>query len=269
MEYCSDIHEWELVPESDLSSNNKSAGILDDETEDGAIKTNYFAHDSVGRRHPPLEEAIEEVDNDSDNPSWADPDSESRFLESSRGKLGCIGMKGPIRNSDGFWSDDASDGQRSLPDSEMVEHGYLGDPPMENSSEGNGAGCEALGKESEESENSGACVGIDSVNEGEKREKVWWKMPLELLKIYIFKARPVWSIPIAAALVGIVILGRKLYSMKHKSRNIPLRIAINDKKASQFAARSARLSAISRHISMIRPSLPASGATQWAALPLR
>ncbi|KAK8958969.1 hypothetical protein KSP40_PGU000593 [Platanthera guangdongensis] len=269
MEYCSDLHEWELILDSDLSNNNKPVGILDDETEDGAIKTDYFALDSVSSRHPPLEKAIEEVENDSDNPSWADPDSESSFLETSRGKLGFVGMKGPMRNSDGFWSDDASDGQRSLPDSESVEQGNLGNSPMENSSEGNDAGCEALGKESEGSENSGACVGIDSVSTGEKREKVWWKMPLELLKICIFKARPVWSIPIAAALVGIIILGRKLYSMKHKSRNIPLRIAINDKRASQFVARSARLNAISRHMSMIRPSLPASGATHWAALPLR
>lgn len=277
MEFCPDLQDWELILGSELSDNNKSVELLDEEAGDGAIKADYFSLDSVGRSHPPPEEESNEAGNDSDNPSWVDPDSDSRFLETSRGKLDCDGMRFSIRNSDGFWSDESSDGQRSLPDREAGELENLGGSFMVSASEGTDVKSEIVEKESEGSEDSGTlpmeCVdgGDDSVKEGEKREKFLWKMPFELLKFCIFRVRPIWSISIAAAVLGIAMLGRKLYRMKHKSRSIPLRIAMDDKKASEFAARSARLNAISlvRRMPIIRPSLPASGTTQWAALPLR
>lgn len=275
MEDGTDLHDWEMVLCSNLSDNLKSVEVLDEDTEYGAIKADYFTLQSGDHIQIVSEESVE-VGNDSDNPSWVDPDSDSRFLETSRGKLGFVEMKLPVRNSDGFWSEESSDGQRSLHDSEKVELGSLGDSGMETPFDETEARRENLGGESEGKENSGLQEmipvgdGADSSG-GEKRENVWWKMPLELLKFYIFRVRPGWSISIAAAMVGIVILGRKLYRMKQKSRIIPLRIAIDDKKASQFVARSARLKAISlvRYMPLIRPSLPASGATQWAALPLR
>ncbi|XP_020588029.1 uncharacterized protein LOC110029885 [Phalaenopsis equestris] len=276
MDDDTDLHDWEMVPESNPFDNLKSVEGLDEDTEDGAIKPDYFALQSSGRRQSPSEEESDAIANDSDNPSWVDPDSDSRFLETSRGKLGFVEMKHPVRTSDGFWSDESSDGQRSLPDSEKGELGNLGDSVMEVAFEETDAGRENVGGENGGNENSGARAmipvgdGADSSGD-EKSEIVWWKMPLELLKFCIFRVRPAWSISIAAAMVGIVILGRKLYRMKQKSRTIPLRIAIDDKKDSQFVTRSARLKAISlvRYMPLIRPSLPASGATQWAALPLR
>ncbi|XP_020248535.1 uncharacterized protein LOC109826005 isoform X2 [Asparagus officinalis] len=54
-------------------------------------------------------------------------------------------------------------------------------------------------------------------------------MPLEVLKLWVSRARPVWSISIMAAIVGFVMLGRRLYKMKQKGRIIPLKIAIDDK----------------------------------------
>lgn len=60
-------------------------------------------------------------------------------------------------------------------------------------------------------------------------ERVWWRMPLEVLKLWVLRARPVWSISIMAAIVGVVMLGRRLYKMKQKGRSIPLKIAIDDK----------------------------------------
>ncbi|PKU62160.1 uncharacterized protein LOC110099545 [Dendrobium catenatum] len=277
MEEGTDFHEWEMILSSNISDNLKSVEVLDEDTEDGAIKADYFSLNSGGRRRKiPSEEESVEVGNDSDNPSWVDPDSDSRLLEGSRGKLGFVGMKLPVGNSNCFWSDESSDGQRSLPDSEKMELGNLGDSVMETASEETDDMCENQGGQSQGNENSGAQemipvhVCADSSG-GEKRENVWWKMPLELLKFCIFRVRPAWSISIAAAMVGIIMLGRKLYRLKQKSRIIPLKIAIDDKKASQFVARSARLKAISlvRYMPLMRPSLPASGATQWAALPLR
>ncbi|KAL0909924.1 hypothetical protein M5K25_020834 [Dendrobium thyrsiflorum] len=276
MEDGTDFHEWEIILSSNLSDNLKSVEVLDEDTEDGAIKADYFAlHSGGSRRKIPSEEESAEVGNDSDNPSWVDPDSDSRLLETSRGKLGFVG-KLLVRNSNCFSSDESSDGQRSLPDSEKMELGNLGDSVMEAAFEETDAMCENLGGQRQGNENSGAqeMIPVDVCADssgGEKRENVWWKMPLELLKFCIFRVRPAWSISIAAAMVGIIMLGRKLYRLKHKSRIIPLKIAIDDKKASQFVARSARLKAISlvRYMPLIRPSLPASGATQWAALPLR
>lgn len=275
MEDGTDIHDWEMVLDSkQLYGNLKSVEVLEEDTEDGAIKADYFALQSSCRRQIPSGEESVEVGNDSDNPSWVDPDSDSRFLETSRGKLGYFEMKLPIRKSDGFWSDESSDGKSSVPDSEKVELGNLGDSVMAAALEETDVRRENLGGGSEGNENSGAHEMIPvgdgaDTSGGEKRENAWWKMPLELLKFCIFRVRPAWSISIAAAMVGIAILGRKLYKMKQKSRIIPLRIAIDEKKSSQFVARSARLKAISlvRYMPLIRPSLPASGATQWAALP--
>lgn len=258
MESCSDLHEWELVLGSNLSDNLKAAVAPEEETEDGTLKPKYFTLDSGGHNSPHSEKERDEGIDDSENPSWADPDSDSRLLESSRGRLSFVGLQVPIRDSGGFWSDESSDGKRSLPDSEKMERGSLSDSVMETASEG----CE----------NSMIHGGGGSIEDGEKKENVWWKMPVELLKFCIFRVRPVWSLTIAAAMVGIVLLGRKLYGMKHKSRSVALRIAIDDKKISQFASRTALFNeamSVVRRMPIIRPSLPAGGVTQLAALPLR
>jgi hypothetical protein len=42
--------------------------------------------------------------------------------------------------------------------------------------------------------------------------------------------RPVWSISIAAAFLGIVVLGRRMYRMRRKTRGLPqIKIALDDK----------------------------------------
>ncbi|ONK57749.1 uncharacterized protein A4U43_C09F3700 [Asparagus officinalis] len=97
-------------------------------------------------------------------------------------------------------------------------------------------------------------------------------MPLEVLKQWVSRARPVWSISIMAAIVGVVMLGRRLYKMKQKGRRIPLRIAIDDKRASQFVARAARLNeafSIVKRVPVIRPSLPAGSVTSCSMASLR
>lgn len=110
------------------------------------------------------------------------------------------------------------------------------------------------------------------VGGGEKKGVVWWKLPLELLKFCAFRLRPVWSIPIAAAIVGVMLFGRRLYRMKHKSRNIPLKLAIDDKKASQLMARAAKLNeafSVVRRVPVVRSSIPVGGSAPWPLLPLR
>eukprot|EP00268_Persea_americana_P013778 TRINITY_DN1611_c2_g2_i1.p1 TRINITY_DN1611_c2_g2~~TRINITY_DN1611_c2_g2_i1.p1 ORF type:complete len:378 (-),score=97.39 TRINITY_DN1611_c2_g2_i1:510-1643(-) len=109
--------------------------------------------------------------------------------------------------------------------------------------------------------------------EEEKKRVVWWKHPLELLKFCAFRISPVWSFSIAAAVMGFVILGRKLYKMKNKSRSIQLKVSIDDKKVSQFKSRAARLNeafSVVKHVPLVRASLPApGGVTPWPAMSLR
>lgn len=115
-------------------------------------------------------------------------------------------------------------------------------------------------------------VKLRGSEEEKKRQIIWWKLPVEFLKFCIFRASPVWSVSVAAAVMGLVILGRRLLKMKRKSQSLHLKVALDDKKVSQFTARAARLneafSVVSR-VPIIRPSLPAAGVTPWPVMSLR
>ncbi|KAJ6848325.1 uncharacterized protein M6B38_273750 [Iris pallida] len=109
------------------------------------------------------------------------------------------------------------------------------------------------------------------VGDGEKRRLAWWKLPMEILKLFVFRMRPLWSIPIAAAVIGIVMMGRRLYRMKHKNQRVPLKISFEDKKAAaKLLVRAARLNeaAVRRAPVVGSPFLPASGVTPWSLVGL-
>ncbi|KAJ9129345.1 hypothetical protein P3X46_033866 [Hevea brasiliensis] len=106
----------------------------------------------------------------------------------------------------------------------------------------------------------------------ETRKKVWWKVPFELLKYCVFRISPVWSFSMAAAVMGFVILGRRLYKMKRKMRSLPLKVTVDDKKVSQFTSRAARLNeafSVVRRVPIVRPLLPAAGLNSWPVMTLR
>ncbi|CAL9232260.1 unnamed protein product [Arabidopsis halleri] len=107
-------------------------------------------------------------------------------------------------------------------------------------------------------------------DEGKSRETVWWKMPFVLLKYSAFKIGPVWSVSMAAAVMGLVLLGRRLYNMKKKAQRFHLKVTIDDKKASRVMSQAARLNEVFtevRRVPVIRPALPSPGA--WPVLSLR
>lgn len=91
------------------------------------------------------------------------------------------------------------------------------------------------GEEKNETEKivSGAQVIDDTGNkkggELEKRSVVWWKMPMEFLKYCVFRMGPVWTVSVAAAVMGFVILGRRLYKMKKKTRGLEIKVTVDDK----------------------------------------
>ncbi|RCV06842.1 hypothetical protein SETIT_1G196100v2 [Setaria italica] len=94
--------------------------------------------------------------------------------------------------------------------------------------------------------------------EGDKQVVVWWKLPFRLLHYCAWKVKPVWSFSIAAALLGLVVLGRRMYRMKRKARGLPqIKIAFDDKRTSQFADRAARLNEaflVARRVPLLRTS---------------
>ena len=105
-----------------------------------------------------------------------------------------------------------------------------------------------------------------------KRTILWWKVPYEVLKYCVFRVSPVWSFSVAAAVMGLVFLGRRLYKMKRKSQTLQLKVTLDDKKVSQFMSRAVRLNeafSVVRRVPIIRPSLPASGVNPWPVMSLR
>ncbi|KAG1363647.1 ATG8-interacting protein 2 [Cocos nucifera] len=265
MEEPVDFHDWELLQTPEGAENLKPFTELEAEPDDGgAIKSDYFALDSDARY--PKRAALgggaseEEGLADSDNPSWVEPESDSRYLDHPKEELGLSGIGFPRSDFGGFWSDESSDGQRSQIDSEKGELaraedskfglGFEGIADGHQISDGGEAtketifgGIREIGGGEMENENPGEVGSDASAEMGEKRmssknvsvggeEKmgmVWWKLPLEFLKLCVFRVKPVWSISIAAAILGLVILGRRLHKMKHKSRSISLKISIDDK----------------------------------------
>lgn len=101
-------------------------------------------------------------------------------------------------------------------------------------------------------------VQTPATGEGERQVVVWWRLPFRLLQYCAWKVKPVWSISIAAALLGLVVLGRRMYRMRRKTRGLPqIKIAFDDKRVSQFADRAARLNEaflIARRVPALRTS---------------
>lgn len=278
--------DWELLhnAEPGLVIPSESFNTSNDyniETE-GIIRSDYFASDGVT-----VAESVGSCDEEgegsvvSDNPSWVDPKN---------------GFSGEV------WSDASSDGSGSHKNQnfdgkeelgvrefskrevgvegigEILELEAKNDDFSKIWSDSGGAGVaeeveaaeidEGGGGEAEEERK----VEVKVLGEGNKEGMVWWKVPFEILKFCLFKVSPGWSIAVAAAVMGIVIMRRRLYRMKRKSRRVPLEITVEDKKVSQFMKNAARLNeafSVVKRVPMIRPLLPAPGLTPWPVINLR
>ncbi|KAL7118355.1 hypothetical protein ACP275_03G131200 [Erythranthe tilingii] len=130
---------------------------------------------------------------------------------------------------------------------------------------------EVLGAEKNGAEVIGSGDKVVSKKSGEleKRSLVWWKMPMDFLKYCVFRMSPVWTVSVAAAVMGFVILGRRLYKMKKKTRGLEIKVTVDDKVMSRAARLNEAFSVVKR-VPMIRPSYPALGSTNnWPVLSLR
>ncbi|XP_077231605.1 uncharacterized protein LOC143864711 isoform X2 [Tasmannia lanceolata] len=388
MEETGELQDWEVLPNSELSpvsTPNLVVNLRDfegiDGDSEGMIRSDYFALDSK-KRYAKTVKKEDGEDNfalDSDNSSWVDPCSESRFRDEGKRELGLKGIELGHRNSGEFWSDSGKigdfegkgevgyeydvkrevglegielghrnlgefwSGSGKIGDFEgKGEVGYEYDVKREVGCEGVGEiegseienkGCnkfwvdlggkrmdlgefegfegksvvgdgdgvkedlgfEGIGLKDENSieflsdlggnglvdsefmgvegegelgsggsakigEGSESLAVLESGNQsdgphsaefdeggggdfkdetgngangdGEKKRMIWWKLPLELLKFCAFRVSPVWSFSIAAAVMGFVLLGKRLYTMKRKARSIPLKVSMDDKDTS-------------------------------------
>lgn len=287
-----ELHDWEVLPDSDDSTSVQNSSYLEgiERDSEGIIRSDYFSLDS----HPKYTETQVEDDTsiESDNPSWIDPVCDTRYPATK--------SAGELWSSDGsddgkYVESEANNSQVGIIETETRQLVYdggasvdikeswsdsgeidskarkLGEIDVGNESDG----CreEKIVEAREQGENEDVVIESIKVDAEERnRVAVWWKLPLDLLKYCLFKASPVWTLSMAAAMMGVVILGRRLYKMKQKSRTLQLKVTMDDKKVSQFMTRAARLNeafSVVKRAPMIRPTLPGAGIAPWPMVALR
>ncbi|CAF2096946.1 unnamed protein product [Brassica napus] len=258
------MEDWEVVIESsgttqeeEEEENPKSLEEIEDGTQ-GMVTFDYFSiENSNSNSNSNCVGRVDAIDEDgsvqSGSPGWIEPTSDAPY--------------GPKLFSE-LWSDSSSD---RLDD---VNNNELGLEKSEEYSKSI-AKEKHLDKHTEREEESPVSVQGKSVSGGggEERVFVWWKIPIDVLKYCVFRVNPLWSFSMAAAVVGFVMLGRRLYHMKKsKSSTLQLKVLLDDKKVASHAARlnEAAISLVKR-VPIIRPALPSSvvGMNQWSMMSLR
>lgn len=290
-----EFQDWEVLPHnSDTDSEPLISDVAEfQESSDfvhGMIQTNYFSLDSP-RKNMVVDDS-EVSSKTSDNPSWIDPAFETQYQTKHSAEAwpdSSSDLSDDKRFSEfegksdvGFVENDQNgifhegfDGVEHMVTGSGVSSGELIDEGVEGSGELGVNKDGILGEEKCEGETSEVKgeTEVSKVEEkGKKSGMVWWKFPIELLRYCVFKG-PVWTVSVAAAFMGFVILGRRLYKMKKKkSMDLRPRITMDDKKISQFMSRAARLNeafSVVKRVPLIRPSLPAAGVSPWPVVSLR
>ncbi|XP_062020316.1 uncharacterized protein LOC133736738 isoform X2 [Rosa rugosa] len=305
-----ELQDWEVLhsaeedPAAPVESHGSFSSIEADA--EGMIRSDYFSLENQGRY---AYAKSEEGSVESDNPSWIDPVQVTTYKESGgfwsdsasdrsddrkshdfevRGELGIAGneqsrvLAEPVEESLGKFGSDEAEGKVSF--QEIGEVGSADKDADKFWSDSGGEGLVSVkfdkeggssdsNKESADEESAETAVEeVKTVaKSGEKKVVLWWKVPLEVLKYCVFKVSPVWSLSVAAAIMGLVILGRRLYRMKRKSQSVHFRVAMDDK-VSQFMSRAVRLNeafSVVRRVPIIRPSLPATGVNPWPVMSFR
>nr|GLL42424.1 uncharacterized protein LOC109148783 isoform X3 [Ipomoea trifida] len=300
---AAELQDWEVLLPNPVpadsgfvaSAENPNAFEEIGADSEGMVHANYFSIDSAEGYVGTVAATIgsEAGSEASDNPSWIDPGletgyprkdsgeswpdsgsdrSDDRKLEEFEGKgeMGIL-QKGKIGGVfDGIEEIGGGNEKKFWSDSGGIEMGGLKIEQFEETKE--------LGVEGNAKLDETESIGSNNVDGSEprkaeevKRSVVWWKVPFELLKYCVFRANPVWTFSVAAAVMGFVILGRRLVNMKKKTRNLELKVTMDDKKVSQFMSRAARLNeafSVVKRAPVIRPQLPAAGVIPWPVMAL-
>ncbi|XP_051139624.1 uncharacterized protein LOC127257288 [Andrographis paniculata] len=285
---------------------NTSFHEIIDSAEGALLEPNYFSLDSR-KRFAAAGDPDDDKSAASDNPSWIDPgldDNPTRYLHKDPGGFwsDSSSERSQDRNSadlvgrnglDVFENDAARPrGNGKIPEEktdngeglslfplDSTGFGEVDDASVENNSRADRPS-QVLGEEKDETLDSAGggkfADGAGNKINGDlgKRSVIWWRMPSEILKYCAFKMSPVWAVSVAAAVMGFVILGRKLYRMKKKkTRALEIKLIVGDKNITQVMNHASRLNdafSIVRRVPVIRPSLPAVGTSAtWPIASLR
>lgn len=240
-----EFQDWELLHHNPDSESLPPNSFDEIDSPAALIQADYFSLDSLNRYK--LHDLDDNKSAVSDNPSWIDPENPTRY---------------PNKESTEFWSDSSSDRSEDrnkftdfLLSNQMGFYAYQknqvgfqgikevvdekGDQVVElGRVEANSVGSEATANSDNElelpgkvqPENSELGNGNERGDGIDKKGVVWWNMPMEFLRYFVFRMSPVWTVSVAAAVMGFVILGRRLYKMKKKNtRGLQIKVAVDDK----------------------------------------
>lgn len=299
-----ELHDWEVLPNSEGSTSLETTSYLEgiERDSEGIIRSDYFSLDSHNKyAATQVEDVTDGISVESDNPSWIDPVCDTRYSTtkemrefwSSDGSDDGKYVESEAKNKELDIVETATrqvayDGSASVEmDKSLSDSGEIESKPrkydkidldtydddVKTHEESEPSSEQKIVQARGQGENEDVLIEtMKSDGEERNRVAVWWKLPLDLLKYCLFRASPVWTLSVAAAMMGVVILGRRLYKMKRKSRTLQLKVTVDDKKVSQFMSRAARLNeafSVVKRGPIIRPSLPAAGIAPWPMMALR
>ncbi|KAI4321217.1 hypothetical protein MLD38_034624 [Melastoma candidum] len=290
-EAASFTDDWEVLAVCPDSPPSSSSVLALDEASigGGLIKVDYFAAHGSGflSSGGDVSESGDSVA--SDKPSWIDPSSDNGRYgkgstepwsdesgssdgvpeERAKGEVDLYESMERVVGYGGICADVKAKGEVSLYDSVRSEIVKFEDEVVMGCGDGGEVGRGGGGGDDD-----GVGMKVDeekAEDESRRGRVVWWKVPLELVRYYAMRmGNPVWTFSVAAAILGVVMLGRKLYKMRQKTRAMPLKVTVDDKKVSQFMNRVARLNeafSVVRHVPIIRPVLP--GVSQLPVMSMR
>ncbi|CAN8232295.1 unnamed protein product [Cochlearia groenlandica] len=275
-----EIQDWELLHSSKSNPADKKSKSLEeigDVTTQGMITYDYFSvenNKSLCRVETNVDDRSEDGSVQSGSPGWIEPPcSDTPY--------------GPKHYSE-LWSDTSSDrlddvnndlGLEKFGRNEMgiVDLGLENDLQRDLGEDESSLSGEVVSGNDhnivgeEESVYDDSCVesegGGGGGGEGEKGF-MWWKIPIDVLKYCVLRVNPIWSFSVAAAVLGLVMLGRRLYNMKKKTRTLQLKVLLDDKKVvNHAAARWNEAISVVKRVPIIRPALPSPVAmNQWSMM---
>lgn len=213
-------------------SDERKYGAFDGRNELGFVENlkNGVGFEGIGERGIGADNLMKFGDFDLRN--------ELGFDESTKGQVDFKGI-GVVQDQNKdlgsrFWSDSGGDGLVSMSFEGVGKESEVSFGDHVDKQDESEACVEFEGGNGSMEENSNVAIeesraGERSAGDGERKRVAWWKVPFEVLKYCVLKVNPVWSFSMAAAVMGLVILGRRLYKMKQKSRNLQLKVTLDDK----------------------------------------
>ncbi|KAJ1685958.1 hypothetical protein LUZ63_017348 [Rhynchospora breviuscula] len=142
-------------------------------------------------------------------------------------------------------------------------HGEIGSDPIHETSF-QGIECSDPSSGSGEVEKRGEVMeekGTEEENSslGKKRGSLW-EMPWEIVKFCLTKVKPAWYIPLAGAILGLVLIGRRMYRIREQKRSASVRASMDGKRVTKFAVRAMPVNEALNPVPILRTS-PLAGVT--------